>query len=211
MKIIVADDHYITRQGAVHLLNEKGYQVVGEARDGIEAWQMIERIKPDLLITDLTMPNMSGMELIRECRKYHPEVLILVLSMLQQDDVVAQAIQLGANAFLSKMGADGEILVGITEISAGRPFLGIPFQSRGIDYYRSYDLNKDQIDLLSPRERQILQMISEGRTNDEMAQILVISRRTVEAHRKRLMEKLEAKHVSDLIRFAYQNGVVQID
>lgn len=211
MKIIVADDHYITRHGAIHLLTENGHQVVGEAQDGLEAWQLVERNKPDLLLTDLTMPNMGGVELIRECKRYHPEILIIVLSMLQLEDAVAEVFQLGANGFISKMGVDGELIEGIEAVAAGKYFLGTPFNQQDVDYYRNFDLDRDKIDMLSPRERQILQMISEGRTNDEMAQLLIISRRTVEAHRKRLMEKLDARHVSDLIRFAYQNGVVQLD
>lgn len=211
LKIIIADDHYITRNGGKSLLVENGYQVVGEAEDGLEAWRLIERLRPDMLVTDLTMPNMTGVELIRQTKQHHPHIKIVVLSMLLQEDVVAEVIQLGAHGFVSKNGPATELLDAVKAVNEGRHFLGTPFDLRGIDYFREFDLGRDQIDLLSPRERQILQMISEGRTNDEMAQILIISRRTVEAHRKRLMEKLEAKHVSDLIRFAYQNGVISLD
>ncbi|MDJ0753775.1 MAG: response regulator transcription factor [Ardenticatenaceae bacterium] len=214
IKIVLADDHFAIRAGTRTLLDkESDFFVVGEADDGIEAYDLVERHKPDLLICDLSMPHLTGREVVRRVAHKYPQVKIVILSMHTEDQIVAEAIQNGASAYILKNASGEEMIEGIRAALQGEIFLGQPFAQKGLDTYLEWDLSSDHTELnaLTNREREVLQLVAEGKTSSEIALILSIASRTVETHRANLMKKLQLKSMPDLIRYAIRHGLLPLE
>jgi DNA-binding NarL/FixJ family response regulator len=216
ISVLLADDHVLVRQALGHLLlTFEKFSVVGEAGDGIEAIAMTEKHKPDILILDIAMPRMRGLEALRDLKRTSPETRILILSMHNRDEYVRQAFSNGADGYLLKESAAEELFVALNHLSQGEIYLS-PAISRNIvkDWLRE-DKDK-QVPIaskadLSDRERMVLKLIAEGLSNKQVAETLHISSKTVETHRMRIMEKLNLRGLPDLVKYAIREGFVDLE
>ena len=211
MKIVLADDHPIVRQGLCALLEaETDFQVVGEAGDGLEAVALVERVKPDVLVLDLMMPTLSGLEVARQTRQRSPQTRVVILSMHADEGYVLEALTAGASAYVLKKSTAGDLVKAIRDAIAGRRFLSPPLSERLIDAYveKTRSAPLDSYNTLTPREREVLQLAAEGHTNAAIATRLSISPRTVEMHRASVMRKLDLQNQVELVRYALQRGIL---
>lgn len=211
ISIVLADDHNIVRKGLQALLStEADLKVVGEASDGLEALELVEKLKPDILVLDLMMGGVNGLEVIRQLGKKHPEVGIVVLSMHNDESYVLEALRSGARAYILKDNTMEELVYAIREVHAGRRYLSSPLSERAIEAYtqRTDVKNSDPYEQLTTREREILQMAVQGVSNADIAARLFISPRTVETHRSNVMHKLGIRTHSELLKFAIMRGLI---
>jgi DNA-binding NarL/FixJ family response regulator len=211
--VIIADDHEVVRQGLRSLLrSEADLRVVGEAGDGQEALREIEKHEPDLALLDIAMPVMTGIEVVRQARKVSPRTRTVILSMYADEAHVAEALRNGASGYVLKDARSSELIDGIRNVLAGRRYLSPPLTQRAIDAYveKIESAGLDPYDMLTARERQILQLAAEGFTNQEIGEQLYISARTVESHRGNLMKKLGLRTFTELILFAVKRGLVKV-
>lgn len=211
IKIILADDHQVVRKGLKALLtSEPELSVVGEANDGLEAMQLTERLQPDVLILDLMMAGINGLEVTRQLNKKFPKIGIVILSMHSNEAYVLESLRSGARAYVLKESPPEELVHAVKEVFAGRRYLSNPLSERAIDAYTNISeaKNIEPYDQLTTREREILQLTAQGKTNAEIAERLFISPRTVETHRTNLMRKLELHNHSQLIQFAIQHNII---
>lgn len=209
--IVLADDHHLVRQGLRLLLEtEADFEIVGEAGDGLEAVQLIERVQPEIAVIDLMMPNLSGLETARQVSQLSPATRVIVLSMYANKAYVLEALRNGASGYVLKKSTADELVRAIREVAAGRRYLSAPFSEEAIELYlRKADESKTEpADLLTSRQREVLHLIVDGHTNAEIAALLFISPRTVEKHRAELMNKLGAHSQAELIRYALQRGIL---
>ncbi|MGI4788925.1 MAG: response regulator [Janthinobacterium lividum] len=212
--IVLADDHPVVRQGLRALLEtEPGLQVVGETGNGLEAIQLALRLKPDVLVTDLMMPGLTGLEVARQIRDRVPETRVLVLSMYSTEAYVLEALKNGASGFVMKDCPAADLLNAVSEVAAGRRHLSAALSDRTLDAYigKAASVPLDAYDSLTTREREVLQLAAEGGSSTDIANRLSISPRTAETHRGHLMRKLGLRTQTDLIRFAIRRGVLLID
>ena len=212
--ILLADDHHIVRQGLKSLLeNEPHFRLVGEAGDGIEAVRLAERLKPDVLITDVMMPGLSGLEVARQVTKNIPKTRVVMLSMYTNDAYVFEALKNGASAYVLKDSQASDLVKAVREVAAGRSYLSPPLSETSLELYarKMKSALDDPYDLLTTREREVLQMVAEGRTSIEIANRLFISPRTAEGHRANLMRKLSLQNHTDLVLFALKRGILPLD
>ncbi len=209
--VMLVDDHHVVRRGIRALLEkEAGIQVVGEAGSGAEAARLTQQFKPDVLIIDLMLADMSGLEVIRQVRKRAPETSSVVLSMYGNDCYVVEALQAGAKAYVLKDSPPEELVRAVREAALGRRYLAPPLSDRAIEVYlqRSEDSQLDPYDMLTTREREVLHLAAQGMTSSETAGRLCISPRTVEVHRARVMQKLGLHNRTELIHFAIRRGII---
>jgi DNA-binding NarL/FixJ family response regulator len=212
VSILLADDHAILRQGLSSLLSsEPEFHIIGEANDGVEALQLAERLKPDVLILDLMMPGVNGLEVTRQIRHHLPDTRIIILSMHSKEAYVIEAMKYGADAYVLKDSQAGELVKAVQEVMVGKRYLSPPLSERAIEVYiqKTHTDTLDIYQTLTGREREVLQLVAEGNSNAEIGKKLVISPRTVEIHRANLMRKLNLNSQTDLIRFALQRGIIQ--
>lgn len=212
ISIVLADDHQILRQGLCKLLEEDPeFRVVGEAGDGLEAVELVERLKPDLLVVDLVMPGLNGLDVIRSVRQRSERTRIIVLSMHANEAHVVEALRSGASGYLLKESSSSELIGAVHAIMEGRRFLSPSLAERALDAYieRVGKPVEDPYDMLTARERQVLQLAAEGHSNAEIAKRLSIGVRTVETHRSNVLHKLSLKNQSELIRYAVQRGLLR--
>ena len=212
--IVLADDHRLVRQGLRALLDaEPGLRVVGEAADGFEAIRAVEHLRPSVLVLDLMMPRLGGMQVAREVTRRFPETRLLVLSMHAEDAYVSEALGSGALGYVLKASSADELVKAIREVIAGRRYLGSGLSASGVEAYAAKTRNVplDPYAALTAREREVLQLVAEGRTSVEIAARLSISPRTIETHRANLMHKLGLHTPAELIRFALMRGIARID
>jgi len=212
IRIILADDHAVMRRGLRLVLEAQGdFQVVGEASDGREAVVQAETLDPDIAVLDITMPNMNGIEAARQISSKLPRVSIVVLSMHADEGYVLRALKAGARGYLLKESPEADFIQAIRTVSAGKAFFS-PTVSRMLveDYVRQLqDKNlDDSYELLTQRERELLQLIAEGKSNKDIANMLNLSVYTVETHRGNMMEKLNLHSVPELILYAVRKGVI---
>lgn len=206
--IILADDHAMFRQGIRKILEEQGLQIIAEAKDGFELLKLLENTRPDLIILDISMPNLQGLEAAREIKKVYPATKVLLLTMHRRKDFLRQAILAGAAGFLLKEDADSELLTAIRRIQEGKRYISPVLSNELTDII----LEKDQTpDPLTPRERQILQLLAEGKSYKDIVALLNISIFTVRRHRDNIMRKLKLKTMTNLIRYAIKKGYVSND
>lgn len=207
------DDHPIVREGLkAHLAAQPDLQVVGEAGDGLEALRKAVETQPHVILMDLTMPQMNGLEAMARLRKKAPQAKILVLTMHENREYVTQSIRLGARGYLRKDTSPAELVRAIKAVSAGEVFLSAS-ASRVVadEFQRGSKPGAPEPPLLSDRERQVLVLIAEGLSNKEVADRLGIGVRTAETHRERLMRKLNIRTVAGLTRFAIAHGMVPLE
>jgi len=208
VKVLIADDHPIVRKGMRSILeNEPGIRVVGEAEDGTQAIEAVEKLKPDVLVVDMMMPGHNGLEVIRQAKKYFPAMHILVLSMHSNEAYVAEAFNRGASGYILKDTGPADLVQGVKEVVTGRRYLSEQLSESLIGTY-SKNIRMDSYETLTNREREILQLAAEGNTSTEIAQRLSISRRTVETHRANFMDKLGMRNQTDLVMFAIKRGIL---
>ena len=204
-RIVLVDDHNLVRSGMAALLRQDGrFDVVGEATNGLEALEKLREVPCDLLIIDLAMPRLGGIEVIEELRRRDKRIRILVLSMYDDAQFAARAIKNGANGYLLKHAMDGELFDAIEQVLAGDEFI-----SESIDREAFLEFTFDDFELTS-REKEVLQLIAEGMTNSEIANDLFISPHTVTRHRANLMKKLNVHNRVELVKVASSRGLIMI-
>ena len=212
--IVLAEDHQIVRQGIRAILErEPGFNVVGECSDGLEAAQLVEQIQPDVLVLDLMIPSLSGVEVARQVRQRSPSTCIVILSMHTAEAYVLEALQAGAMAYVLKESHSDELVRAIRNALDGRKYLSPPLSQRAIDIYiqKAGSGTIEPYDTLTNREWEVLHLASAGATNAEIANRLSISPRTVETHRAKVMRKLDLNSHIDLVRFALKRGILPMD
>jgi DNA-binding NarL/FixJ family response regulator len=209
-RIVLADDHGLFRAGLKRILGEAAWlQVVGEADDGLALLGLLKKGEPDLVILDISMPHLRGIEAIREIRAGHPDVKILMLTMYKEMDFVSQAMGAGASGYLLKQDAESEIFTAIEAIQQGRTYVSRLLASELAASFAEVARGGRQAlfdEPLTPRERQVVKLIAEGKSNREVADVLSISVHTVERHRANVMQKLRLRKTADLVKYAIQKG-----
>jgi len=207
IRILLADDHVLVRQGFKMILSaQPDMQIVGEAANGREAVELSEKLQPDLVIMDVTMPELNGIEATRLLVTIAPRARVLALSMHKDSVYVREILRAGARGYLLKDSADADLIAAVRAVAKGEGYLSPAVSEAVLTDYRRHVT--DPLDLLTTREREVLQMIAEGKTNKEIATSLNLSVYTVEAHRGRVMEKLNLHSTGELVRFALRNGLI---
>lgn len=211
IRIVLADDHHIVRQGLRALLElEPDFSIVGEAADGLEAIHQVERLKPDVLIIDLVMPGLNGLEVTRLISQRFPQTRVVILSMYTNESYVLEALRNGAFGYVPKCSEGIHLVQAVREAAAGRRYLSPPLSNEAVNAYaeRTKETSVDIYETLTTREREVLHLVAEGHTNAEIAVRLFISPRTVEIHRASMMRKLGLRNYADLVRYALEKGIL---
>ena len=214
LSIVLADDHPVVRRGMRTLLeSEQDFSVVGEAGDGLETVRLVERLQPDVLVLDLMMPGLGGLEVLRILGQRSPRTRVVVLSMYSTTAFVVEALKNGATAYVLKGGTEADLVRAVREAAAGKRFLSAPITEIAIGAYTEQSKAGpfDAHETLTTREREVLQLVAEGKTSPEIAAHLHISPRTVENHRANLMRKLGLQNQSELIRHALRHGLIPLE
>lgn len=207
LRILLADDHAVVREGLRVLLEREGFTFSAEASDGREAIQLCEKHKPDIAVLDLAMPLLNGIDAAREIIKANSKIKVILLTMHTEDHLVLESLRAGVTGYVLKTRASSELVQAIRAVSKGEMYLT---QSISRTIVQAF-LNKDDVPdrFLSDRERQVLQLVAEGKTTKELATILGISAKTAESHRSNIMDKLDIHDVAGLVRYAIRTGIIQ--
>ncbi len=207
IRILLADDHALVRQGFRMILEaQPDMEIVGQAGNGREAVELAEKLRPDVVIMDVAMPELNGIEATRRLGASLPRTRVLALSMHKDSMYVREILRAGARGYLLKDSGDADLVAAVRAVAKGEGYLSPGVSDAVLADYRKHVT--DPLDLLTSREREVLQMIAEGKTNKEIATALNLSVYTVEAHRGRIMEKLNLHSTSELVRFALRNGLI---
>ena len=212
--IVLADDHQIVRQGLRALLEaEPDFSVTGEASDGLEVAEVVQRLEPDVLLLDIKMPGLRGLEVIRQVRRRTPNTNVVILSMYASEAYVMEALRNGAVGYVLKGASAADLVQAVKEVAEGRRYLSPPLSERAIEAYvqKAVASAPAALGKLTAREREVLYFVVEGYKNSEIANKLAISPRTVETHRARMMRKLGLHTQADLMRLALQLGLFPIE
>jgi len=212
VRVLLADDHQLMRSGVRLMLErEPDMSVVGEASDGREAVALAKSLRPDVVIMDIGMPNLSGIEAARHMTRERPELAVMILSMHPDETYVLRALKAGARGYLLKDSAEADLIRAVHMVAGGKSFFS-PAVSKVLldDYVRKLKRSgsDDAYDLLTPRECEVLQLIAEGKSNKDIANLLSLSVYTVESHRSNLMEKLNLRGLPELILYAVRKGII---
>ncbi len=210
LRLIVADDHRLVRAGFCLLLaGSPFFEVVAEAGDGREVLRQIRRHRPDLVIMDISMPNLNGIDALIRIKKNFPRTKVLIVSMHSDEEYIVRALRAGASGYVLKDAAVAELELAVKSVAGGRTFLG-PSISRSVvnTYLKGLGGRPSVLEQLTERQREILQLIAESRSTKEIAFDLRLSTKTVETHRERLMERLNIRDVAGLVRYAIRSGLV---
>jgi two-component system response regulator NreC len=212
IRILLADDHAILRDGIRALLSDEAdLQVVGEAENGRQALEQARALRPDIVIMDIGMPLLSGLEATKHIRRDVPESRVLILTMHQNDEYLAQVLAAGASGYVLKDAAGRELVLAIRQVARGEPFFS-PLMTRTLTslYLSSLEAERthDPYDDLTIREREVLQLVAEGFTNHQIAEMLKLSIKTVKTHRLHLMQKLDLHDRTELVKYAFQKGII---
>jgi len=212
IRVLLADDHQLMRSGMRLMLErETDLTVVGEARDGREAVAMAKSLKPEVVVMDIGMPNLNGIEAAHQMTQENPEMAIIVVSMHSDESYVLRALKAGARGYLLKDSAEADLIKAVHVVGGGKSFFS-PAVSKMLldDYVRKLKRSgtEDAYDLLTPREREVLQLIAEGKSNKDIANLLNLSVYTVESHRSNLMQKLNLRGLPELILYAVRKGMI---
>lgn len=228
IRVLLVDDHAILREGIRYLLSASGQvEVVGEAQDGLEAVEMVEKLHPDAVLMDIAMPRMNGIEATAELKKRHPDLPILILSMYDSEEYVLPILKAGASGYVLKRAAAQELVSALKAVVAGQVILHPDVAKTVVDSIQEGGNGGNgsgttqqphresgthpQLEQLTEREREVLTLIAQGLTNQQIAEKLFISIKTVQAHRANLMEKLDLHDAVELTKFAIKTGLVQLD
>lgn len=211
--IVLADDHPIVRQGLRTLLEgQPDYQIIGEAEDGLKAIALVEELKPDVLIVDVMMPGLNGLEVTKRSRQRVPQTQVVVLSMHSNEPYVLEALRSGATAYVLKATSTVSLLEAVRAAVNGQRYLSPPLTERAIEsYIQKADAPSADVDgykILTTREREVFQLAAEGVSNPDIAKRLSISPRTAETHRANIMRKLQLRSENELVRYAIQRGII---
>jgi len=214
MKILLADDHNVLRKGLRRILEEQpDLEVVGEASDGREAVALNQKLRPDIVVMDIAMPLMNGLEATRQILQRNANVNVLILSMYSDENYVVQVLRAGARGYLLKDTAEEDLITAVRAVAKGQPFFSPKIakllMGDSIQRLRTEGMS-DSYDLLTPREREVLQLIAEGKSNKEAAAALFVSPTTIETHRARIMDKLDLHSTADIVLYAVRKGIVQL-
>ena len=211
MRVLLADDHGIVRRGLRSLLEEAGLSVVAEAADGLEAIRLCEEHRPDLLIVDIGMPKLSGIEVATRAQKLDRPPGVIVLSMHADESYIIRALAAGARAYLLKDATDEDLLPAVRAVASGRPFFSPAVTSLLVeDYVRTLQQRglNDSYHLLTDREKEVLYLLAEGRSNKEAATLLDLGLSTIETHRANLMQKLNLHNTAEIVLYAVRKGII---
>jgi len=215
IRVILADDHHLVRQGIRALLEKAAdISIVGEAKDGQEAVELVEQLKPDVLIIDIAMPRMNGIQATQRVRALGLATQAVILSMHSRPTLVRQALRNGARGYLLKNSITEELLLAVRAASRRETYLSPEISGIIVDDFLTHQIDVEgssQFDQLTPREREVMQLIAEGHTNNGIARLLSISIKTVERHRANLMAKLDVHDVAGLTRVAIEHGLIFVD
>ena len=213
VRILLVDDHPMIRQGLHSLLSDvSDFQIIDEASDGLEAIRKIELTKPDILIMDMMMPNLNGLEVLSRIKKISPNTRTIIFSMQSAEPYVVEALRAGAAGYILKETGPGELISAIQSVSQGNRYLSEQLSERiERSGRRVEDAPMDLYQTLTAREREILQLTVEGKSSSEIGEKLGISPRTVEVHRSKLMKKLALHNHTELIRYAIKRGILPIN
>jgi len=212
-RVLLAEDHTIVRKGLRSLLDkETGIKVVEEAEDGREAILKAEELYPDVVVMDIAMPGLNGLEATRQIKKRFPDIKIIILTMHANEEYILQSLKAGASGYLIKKAAPAELISAINAVHKGNSFLSPSISRMVIDEYirRSKEISEGEegFEQLTVREREVLQLIAEGRKTREIAELLYISIKTVETHRAHIMNKLDIHSTAELTRYAIRKGII---
>jgi DNA-binding NarL/FixJ family response regulator len=213
--IFLADDHAVLRDSLQFLLGAQAdFTVVGVAGNGRDAVQQVAQLRPDVAVLDIAMPEMNGIEAARQIRQACPSTQVIILSMHRTPEHISQALQAGARGYLVKESASDEVIEAIRAVHAGKRYMSQSLSDVAIEYYVSLhrdDAVRSRLDSLTAREREILQLLAEGRSSPEIADLLSLSPRTVDSYRSRIVQKLDIHHLPGLVRFAIQHGLTPLE
>jgi two-component system response regulator NreC len=214
--LFLADDHTIIRQGLKRIIEENPrHRVIGETGDGLDIVPKLRQLNPDMIILDLSMPNLNGIEAIRKIRRFNKKIKILILTMHKNDEYVYECLVNGAQGYVLKEDADTELLSAITSIQRNNIFISPSFTSdviKKLVQHNSLAASKKKKPIyqdLTPREREILKLVAEGNSNKKIADKLHISIRTVEHHRQNVMNKVGVQNTASLVRYAFRNKIIE--
>ena len=211
MRVLLADDHGIVRRGLRALLEEGGISVVAEAADGLEAIRLCEEHRPDLLIVDIGMPKLSGIEVATRAQKLDRPPAVIILSMHADESYIIRALAAGARAYLLKDATDEDLVPAIRAVASGKPFFSPAVTAVLVeDYMRTLQKRglTDSYHLLTDREKEVLHLLAEGRSNKEVATLLDLGLSTVETHRANLMQKLNLHNTAEIVLYAVRKGII---
>jgi two-component system, NarL family, response regulator NreC len=207
VRVVLADDHEMVRQGLRVLLEREGFEVVAEASDGREAMKLCETHSPEVAILDLAMPLLNGVDAAREIIKTNPRTKVVLLTMHTEDHLILESLRAGVTGYVLKTKASGELVQALRAVCRGEMFLT---QSISRTIVQAFVRNNDLPEMpISDRERQVLQLVAEGKTNKEIATLLGISVKTAESHRSNMMDKLDIHDTAGLVRYAVRKGIIQ--
>ncbi len=213
IRVLIVDDHTIVRDGITALLAIAGdIEVVGEAENGLEALKMVRELLPDVVLMDISMPVMDGLESTRRINKEFPRIKVLVLTQHDDKEYVFPVIEAGASGFISKVAASSELVAGIRAVSQGDSYLSPSVARLLVEDYQQggIHLKSNPYEGLTDREREVLKLAAEGHTTQEIADILVVSKKTIEGHKTNLMAKLGIRNRTELIKYALRKGITTI-
>jgi DNA-binding NarL/FixJ family response regulator len=219
VRIIIVDDHALVRAGFVSLLkNLSGIQIVAEAGEGYEALRLIEEKKPDIVLLDISMPGLNGIEVAYRISKEFPEVRTIMLSMHMNEEYVLQAMHVGAAGYIMKDSTSEELEIAIKTVAGGKRYLSPPVSQKVIEDYLKQPLRRGRVatkpgvyERLTSRQREVVQLIAEGYTTREIAKKLNVSVKTIDAHRTQIMDRLNIHDIASLVRYAIRMGIVNLD
>jgi DNA-binding NarL/FixJ family response regulator len=213
LRILIVDDHAVVRRGVRSLLeSEDGFEITGEATTGREAVEMARRLQPDVVVMDLSLPELNGLDATRQILKDCPRSEILVLTMHHSEELARDVLQAGARGYVLKSDADQSLIAAVKSLREHKPFLSSRVTEFVLDdYLRRTDALEEALshETVTAREREIIQLLAEGKSNKEAASTLGISVKTIEAHRANIMRKLRLRSASELVRYAIRNKIVQ--
>jgi two-component system, NarL family, response regulator NreC len=210
--VLLAEDHHVVRHSLRVMLETKaGFSVVGEAEDGLQALDLLDSLKPDVIVLDVMMPRLGGLEVARQVRRRSPGTKVVILSMYADEAYVLEALRAGALAYVLKSCSPDEFVAAIKEAALGRPYLSPPLSDIAIRAYinAAQASSLDAPEPLSPREREVLHLAAQGYTTSHISDILSISKQTAQTHRRNMMRRLKLHSQTDLVRYAIEKGILK--
>lgn len=207
IRVVLADDHILVRQSLKSLLEREGFKVVAEASDGQEALRQVQSHQPDIAVIDISMPVLNGLDAAREIVRLAPKTKTILLTQHDEDEYISEALEAGMNGYVLKSQAAGDLIQAIQQVCRGQIYLSPGVSTAVVQAFRSK--SKKPTDPLTTRERQVLQLIAEGKSTKDVASMLGISVKTAESHRTRLMSKLDIHETASLVRYAVRRGLVR--
>lgn len=213
IQLVIADNHTLVRAGFRSLVEDiDGVEVIGEAENGREALRLVETLRPQIVLMDIAMPEMNGLEATARITREFPKVRVIILSMHANEEYVYQALRSGASGYLLKDSGTAELELALRAIARGETYL-CPAVSKYVvtDYVRRLSQDQNPLDQITPRQREILQLIAEGKSTKDIADTLYISNKTVETHRAQLMDRLDIHDIAGLVRYAIRTGLVVLE